>query len=331
MKNELFKIERKFEFSTKRNRKLITPCCNKSNRNGKFVNYKELPEIYGYCHSCGKVNLPPSLYKDEKGAEYIWDDIKNCFEPIVSHLYYKNVLQVYHKGVIQCDTSAENCNTNIKYVQKGLVLRFFSHKPESNLLQYIRNTYGNEKANLIKKMYYIGTNKDGGTIFWSINKKGLVQKAKVSYYKNDGKRTSYFKVPYKNEDGYYNCLFGEHLIDLPKNKTKSIILVESEKTAIICAIHIPEYVWLAYGGISGLTDAKLDVLIGRKILLVPDLSKNAVTIMNKKLPFLKELGIDAKIWDMTNGKSDEQLTNEGWYNCDLEDVFRMFVKSKVLF
>ncbi|WP_372744432.1 DUF6371 domain-containing protein [Lutibacter sp.] len=324
MKNNLIKIEQKYEFSNKRNLNLITPCCNKSNKNGKFVNYKELPEVYGYCHSCGKANLPPNLYKDEKGNEYIWNDLNNCFEPIVSHSYYKNVLQSHYNSVIQCDTRGANCKKAIKYIQKELVLQFLNYKPENNLLQYLRNTYNEKKVDFIKKLYYIGTSKDGGTVFWSINKKGLVQKAKVSYYKKDGKRTNYFKVPYKKEDGYYNCLFGEHLIDLPENKNKSIILVESEKTAIVCSLHLPEFIWLAYGGINGLTNNKIEILVGRKVILAPDISENAVKIMNKKLPHLIELGIYAKIWDMTEGKSDDQLKKEGWYNCDLEDVFRNF-------
>ena len=112
------------------------------------------------------------------------------------------------------------------------------------------------------------------------------------------------------------------------NKNKTIILVESEKTALVCALHLPEYIWLAYGGINGLTMNKLDVLIGHKVILVPDISQNAVSIMNNKLPNLIDLGIDAKIWDMTDGKTDEQLKNEGLYNCDLEDVFRVFAKNE---
>ncbi|WP_141119683.1 DUF6371 domain-containing protein [Lutibacter agarilyticus] len=191
-------------------------------------------------------------------------------------------------------------------------------------MYYIRNTYGNTNANRIKELYYIGTNKDGGTVFWNINNQGKTQKAKVSYYNLKGKRCNQFRVPYKNEDGYYSCLFGAHLIDLLENKQKVIILVESEKTAIIGAIHLPKYIWLSYGGINGLTKEKLNVLIGRKILIIPDMSKNAVEIMNKKISSLTQLGIDVNIWDMTNGKTDRQLKEEGWYNCDLEDVFRTF-------
>ena len=95
------------------------------------------------------------------------------------------------------------------------------------------------------------------------------------FYTKKGKRKDYFSVPYKDEEGYYYCLFGEHL--LGKN-TKPIILVESEKTAIVCAIEFSEYCWLSYGGINGMTNNKMKVLSGKSILIVPDLSENARNI-----------------------------------------------------
>ncbi len=42
-----------------------------------------------------------------------------------------------------------------------------------------------------------------------------------------------FMVPYKNEDGYYACLFGENLIYDELKGRKTIIIVESEKTAVV--------------------------------------------------------------------------------------------------
>ncbi|AOW20591.1 DUF6371 domain-containing protein [Urechidicola croceus] len=322
MKGKLIKVEFDLEFKKKRNFHLTTPCCHKSNKDGKFVNYKCLNDNYGYCHSCGKSTLPRPIYKDENDIEYQWDELNNCFDEIVLQTYYSNTLKSSDNEVGHCNAPVEMDVKESKYIEKELVLRYNKVKPENNLLYYIRKTYGNTKAELVKNMYNLGTSKDGGTIFWNINKDSKVQKAKISYYKKDGKRTNYFKVPYKNEVGYFSCLFGEHLINIPKNKNKSIILVESEKTAIVSALHLPEFVWLAYGGINGLTNDKLKPLIGLKVILVPDISENAVAIMNSKLPYLLELGIDAKIWDMTNDKNDEQLKNEGWFNCDLEDVFR---------
>ena len=65
------------------------------------------------------------------------------------------------------------------------------------------------------------------------------------------------------------CLFGEHL--LPQHQDKTIALVESEKTAIICAALMPQYLWLATGGKSGLTSERLNSLKGRKIIVFPDI------------------------------------------------------------
>lgn len=63
------------------------------------------------------------------------------------------------------------------------------------------------------------------------------------------------------------CLFGEHL--LPKHSDATVALVESEKTAIICAALFPKYVWLATGGKTQLGD-KLQILKGRKVIAFPD-------------------------------------------------------------
>lgn len=63
------------------------------------------------------------------------------------------------------------------------------------------------------------------------------------------------------------CLFGEHL--LTKYPGRTVALVESEKTAVICSALMPEYVWLATGGKSQLGD-KLNVLQQRTIIAFPD-------------------------------------------------------------
>ncbi len=67
------------------------------------------------------------------------------------------------------------------------------------------------------------------------------------------------------------CFFGEHLIN--QFKSKPIAIVESEKSAIICAYFLPEYVWLSAGNINGLSNEKFKVLSGRKVVLFPDLGK----------------------------------------------------------
>ena len=318
----LQKIEFNLTYNKKRQRNLITPCCNKHNKDGKFVSYKFLPANYGYCHSCGKVTLPPTRYKDDSGNEFIWNDTTKKMESIVSPLYDNNVIQTYDNTYNTGNTIYNKTTKEKQFIDFKEVNLCYKNIKENNLLQYLRKKYGKTKTETVKKMYYIGTSKDMGTVFWNINRDTQAQKAKVSYYNSEGRRTNRFKVPYKNEDGYYSCLFGEHLLDIPENRDKAVLLVESEKTAIVCAMHFSEYLWLAYGGITALTSDKIHVLTGRKVILIPDMSEKAVAIMNNKLLEFEALQIDAKVWDLTKGKTNEELKNNGWYNADLEDVLR---------
>jgi len=320
----LKRVKQDYKFNQKRNYKLTTPCCNTNNKDGKFINYIDLPDIYGYCYSCGKTNLPPSIFTDNNNNEYIWNPVLNKYEKTATN-------SVATKQQQQSNNVANNntiqTKTPIKYIPKPKIWETYNSSNENNLLLYLRETYGDKAVDIVKESYFIGTNYDGGTIFWNINKNLLVQKSKISYYKSNGKRTNKFKVPYKNEDGYFSCLFGEHLIDDNKKGEQVIILVESEKTAIVGAINLPKYTWLAYGGLNGLTDSKASPLIGHRVLIIPDISNKATEVMNKKIVHLKKLGIDISIWDMTNGKTDEQLKKEGIYNDDLEDYFRKIKSS----
>ncbi|TXD49203.1 DUF6371 domain-containing protein [Polaribacter sp. IC073] len=305
------KIEQHLVFNKKRNKNLVTPCCHKSNKNLKFVTYRNYPEIYGYCHSCGKATLPPTIYKDDLGNEFYWNVLQKKFESVL-HLYDKSVLQ----NIKSIATSKTKSIAAIKHIDFYEVTKSMQLLPENNLLGHLRSKYCNTKIDFIKKKYYIGTVKDGGTIFWNINKDGKVQKSKIFYHKKNGKRTTHFKVPFVKDDGYYDCLFGEHLLFKNNNP---IVLVEGEKTAIVCAIHFPNFNWLSYGGINGMTNDKMKVLSGKNIFIVPDLSEKAISIANKRAEELKVLKISAKIWDMRKGLSDEELIEKGFYNCDLED------------
>ena len=61
------------------------------------------------------------------------------------------------------------------------------------------------------------------------------------------------------------------IYEFPQHPDKPIALVESEKTAIICSGLMPQYLWLATGGKSQLSQEKLSVLAGRKTIAFPDI------------------------------------------------------------
>jgi hypothetical protein len=305
----LNKVESILKFEKRRDLTMTTPCCNRSNRDGKFVSYVGYPNHYGYCHSCGKSILPPSIYEDEKGNKFYWNDDLKTFVDI----FQINLTSQTNK------TEDNKWNRIVKmYIDFSEVEKSMSIEKENNLINYLINTYGNEATTIAVNKYYVGTDNKGGTIFWYINEKMNVQKSKIVYYQQNGKRTNFFKIPYKNESGYFSCLFGEHLLI----EDKPVVLVESEKTAIVASMKLPKYNWLSYGGINGLTDDKISPLIGKTVIIIPDFSEKAIQIAKNKIELMRKIGVNAKLYDMSCNLKDTQLKQDGYYNLDLEDILR---------
>jgi len=313
---KLEKIKLDLKFKQKRNYKLITPCCNRSNKDGKYINFIGMGDQYGYCHSCGKISLPESVYQDEKGEKYIWNENIKEFEKVDASFVSNNII-IDNKPAINQTKKIE-----LKYIDPSLVKESILRQPENNLLVYIRNIYGDNNTEKVVNLYYLGTDPTGYIVFWSVDKNLMVRKAKAIQYNVTGKRTSKIRSPYLNDDGYKACLFGEHLLKFGDRDKDIYVLVESEKTAIISSIILPEYWWLAYGGINGLTSDKMKALKGYRVLVIPDMSENAVSIIKNKITLMMQLGIYAKIWDMTGGRTDEQLKQDLDYNNDLEDIIK---------
>jgi len=139
------KREIELVFDVRRNHKIITPCCNKSNNDGKFVNYKNLNEEFGYCHSCGKATLPPSIYIDENENEYYWNDLEHRFEAIsltpINNLETEPKVKPTSKQIGQ------------KYTDESIIWQYFRINPENNLLQYYEKSMGFKKTDDAKETY----------------------------------------------------------------------------------------------------------------------------------------------------------------------------------
>lgn len=137
------------------------------------------------------------------------------------------------------------------------------------------------------RTYRVGHGKDGHTIFWQIDEDGVVRTGKMMLYKPDGHRDKEARNSFSFihskllKAGYYSDLekavkityFGMHLLN---RKPHALIhIVESEKTALLCAIgssNSDDNVWMATGGMHFLTPEKLKPIIqqGRYIVLHPD-------------------------------------------------------------
>ena len=170
----------------------------------------------------------------------------------------------------------------IHYVEK-------SKSVQSNFFRFLStllgNYYGSKSQEVLKRLldeYRLGATRDGAVIFWQIDTNGKVRTGKVMQYnpedghriKEQGVAINWIHSILKKQKALpedwslTQCLFGEHLLNLYPDKV--VVLVESEKRAIIGSAIFPNYVWLATGGKSQMKEDKLRVLSGRTVLLFPD-------------------------------------------------------------
>lgn len=212
-------------------------------------------------------------YVDEQG-NYISDSVGRCNreDKCGYHLTPKEYFD--NKGIDYTPTVkvAPKPLPPTDYIPEDMMIR--SLKADNHLLTFLINSFGVEAVAGIMDTYYIGDGKGGRVIYWQIDDAGRVRTGKIMLYNPlTGKRVKdqpgafdwvhrHVKQPYQLEQ----CLFGLHLI----NRTnKPIGVVESEKSAIIASLAIPDCTWVATGGKSNFR--LMEVLKGREVILFPDL------------------------------------------------------------
>jgi hypothetical protein len=199
---------------------------------------------------------------------------------------------------------------------------------ENAFTKQLLKRFGTEITKGIIEKYFIGSSKHwtGATIFWQIDIRGKIRTGKIMLYDENLHRV---KKPYDHitwtqtvlrieNFNLKQCLFGEHLL---KGNTNPAAIVESEKTAIIASIYLPQFIWLSCGNLNGLNTDKLKVLQGRKVVLFPDL--NAYDKWSNKAKELeKELfGTSFKVSDLLERKATNEEKAKG---LDLADYLLRF-------
>ena len=182
-------------------------------------------------------------------------------------------------------------------ISKDVMTRSFRKYWKNNLFQFLCSKYDEETVKKAMDIYCVGTSElwDGACIFWQVDSAFRVRTGKIMLYNADNghrvkKPKSYIAWAHKMKGiGDFNlkqCLFGEHL--LIRYEEKPVAIVESEKSAIICSFHYPEYVWLATGGLNNLNAEKCRVLKGRTVVLFPDLgAEEKWRTTAASIPFLR--------------------------------------------
>lgn len=116
------------------------------------------------------------------------------------------------------------------------------------------------------------------TVFWELDKSGRIRRPVAIPYGPDGKRLKRENGTLPDEpeseplgftiaQGYSPCLYGEW--QLLQRPTDLVVLVESQKTAILASLAFPEFVWLAVGG-KNISAQKAAALAGRDVLVLFD-------------------------------------------------------------
>ncbi|MDH6354675.1 hypothetical protein M2132_001004 [Dysgonomonas sp. PH5-45] len=215
------------------------------------------------------------------------------------------------------------------YLDQALLNKSLKHYDTNNLFLFFQSKFGYSVSELLFKKYQVGTANhwNGSTVFWQIDQQDRIRTGKIMLYDpQTGKRV---KKPHSHitwvhsllkQENYQlkQCFFGEHL--LRENKTSPIAIVESEKTAMVASIYIPQYIWIATGGKNGcLNQDNMLVLKNRKVVLFPDLG--AKDYWDIKREQMSDLGIEVIVSDYLERYASKEQIKEGY------DIADFLIKS----
>ena len=273
-------------------KKFNCPKCGKKDRFVRYINNETnnyADTVFGRCD------------RQQKCAYFHYPTNTKSYEPI------------FHRNEVKLKVST------IQYEILNQTIKCFDINP---LVQYLFKKYEKNKVEQIIKKYNIGTSNmyNGAAIFWQMDNTGEIRTGKImSYNTETGKRI-------KNNDGKpkinwvhsamkktnYNlkqCLFGLHLLN---DNVKKVLIVESEKTALIMSLEMPEHTWMATGSLLGFKHDFLKPLKNTDIIAHPD--KGCYEKWSKTAKTLNEKGYNITVSNII----EKTEYKEGW---DLADAF----------
>ncbi len=241
----------------------ICPKCGRSRCFTKYINTETnqyIDNSVGICNhrnSCG-YHLSPSMFFETNPEKRIEGYVDNYF-----------------------DENREKELLPIQSIPKENVLKLVGLS--SKFLTFLKSKFDKDVVRKAILDYFIGGFEKEKVVFNQIDSMGRVRSAKlILYNETTGKRfRNSFSPPVEwlhtslKKDGLIDkdfkltqCLFGEHLHN--KYPKKKIIVVESEKTAIIMSCYCPQYVFMATGGLGGLNSQRIFPIKDAEILVYPD-------------------------------------------------------------
>ena len=288
------------------------------------------------CPSCQQRDKTFSLYIDTETGEHIHPTVGRCNrESNCGHHYTPK--QYFQDNNISFDTPQPKAYKPRPVTPQPKPVSFIpvevfkaSLNPTAfemnHFVKFLIDLFGVEVASELVSRYFIATSKhwNGATVFWQIDTQGKVRTGKIMLYSpTTGKRVKNLEPPVywvhkalkQPEFELRQCLFGEHLLI---DKTKPVAIVESEKTAVIASVYLPQFIWVAVGSLTNLNAEKCSILKGRTVTLFPDL--NGFEKWSSKAKELSHLAIFT-VSDLLERKATEAEKKQGF---DLADYLTKF-------
>lgn len=278
----------------------------------KFSLDRSRPTKLFICPSCGHRTF--KRYIDVENNSYLDNSVGRCNRELNCG-YHHSPRQWFASNPAHSDVGGRWANKNERalcrseaqpsdYLSWELVHKTLSCYEHNHFFMFLVSKFGLDSAERAAARFYLGTSKNwrGAAVFWQIDTNNRVRTGKIMLYNStSGKRV---KEPFNHitwvhtlvhdKDNYVlrQCFFGEHQLRyIPKQHP--IGIVESEKTAIIASIIMPELVWLSCGSINNLTKGKFYALGDRQIILYPDL--NAFVKWKERADELRAYGLEVHV------------------------------------
>ena len=227
------------------------------------------------------------------------------------------------------DGQSEKPKAPIAYIDKDVFTKSLTGYAKNKFVLFLHTLFDDCTVQSLISSYNIGSSGTwpGATTFWYVDNQDRINYGKIMVYdqltgKRDKVKNNHcanvlekslkkateklpeWLVKYQQNETKINCLFGEHLLKAYPNKPAAI--VESEKTAIIASVYLPQFIWLACGSLGNLSPNRCKSLAGRSVTLYPDLNafdkwsakgsylkyKVSAVLENNSTPEEKQLGLD---------------------------------------
>lgn len=238
------------------------------------------------CPACGRPHCF-TLYVDAAGNP-LASDVGRC-EHLNSCGYHHTPAQYFadhpqehgREKYRPAESQRQQKEVRTDYIPFGLIQK--SEGTANGLIRYLSKFFPQEDLEKVTKMYHLGSTRRGEIIYPQIDHSGMCRTGKVMAYGEDGHRVKrsdrdavdWLHARYMRQQGkkasdfrLRQCLFGEHL--LTERPDEMVALTESEKSAIICALVFPDFIWVSCGGKHGFKPDLCKPLAGRNVLVYAD-------------------------------------------------------------